>query len=185
MADAQTFPANYIARVVELPPTGGVEKEFVAKNADGRALTVRIEPANGLAWTASFASPIPGVRALSGMFATPSPESLCVVERGTAFAGDVRTGVGFDTPLDISPVVEVTPLVSVGLLLLQSPWEIAGLDSRGTRWISRRIAVDGFRVLGLRDGQIVGVADTQIEARSFSVNARTGEVSGAPDLPGD
>jgi hypothetical protein len=102
-----------------------------------------------------------------------------VVERGAAFLVDVlRPADGYLVTTD-GPVVGVEELVGEGYLLLLTPWTITAVDSRGTAWTSRRLAIEGFRVDGVDDDRIVGVADPDDEeSRDFAIELRSGEVIG-------
>lgn len=172
------FASEFDATVVEHP--GSVpDHVFAAPGAGARVVEIEVEPWGESTWTASFAAPDPGVRALSAILGMPSPTGLCVVERGTAFVGDVLTPDAFGVVKTGGPVVAAEELVGEGLLLLLTPWAITALDRHGHRWSTNRIAIDGLRVDEASDGWVRGVADpAEDEPRDFALNLITGEVVG-------
>ncbi|HEY0258913.1 MAG TPA: hypothetical protein VGC18_03595 [Lacisediminihabitans sp.] len=177
MITGDHFASEFDVAVVEY--SGGVpDHVFVAPGAGARAVLIEVEPWGESAWTASFAAPDPGVRALSAILGTPSSTGLCVIERGTAFVGDVLAPDAFSV-IKTGPVVAAEELVGVGMLLLLTPWAITALDRQGLRWSTDRIAIDGLRVDEAGDGWVRGVADPdEDEPRDFALNLATGEVVG-------
>lgn len=167
------FAADYVITDVDLP-SSGVDREFAAPGADGRRRVIRFEPNEADSWIASFAAPRPGVRSLSAFLATPDPARACIVERGSAFIGDVRTGDGFELVVDAGPMVQATALRSAGLLLLHTPWTLVAIDHAGVRWESPRLAIDGFQLTGLELGRVVGL-DPDDGGHPFTVDLETGE----------
>lgn len=152
---------------------------FSAEGAGARAVVVAVVPWGESTWTASFAGPDPGRRALTRLLGTPSPTGLCVIERGTAFVGDVLQPNGFEVVATPGPVVEAEELVAEARLLLVTPWAITAVGADGGQWTTPRIAVDGLRVDTVSDGWLRGVADPDDdEPRDFAVDLTTGEVTG-------
>ena len=178
------FPSEYSATIIELE-SREPDRWFTVPGAGSRAITVEIEPRDAPTWTAAFAGPEPGVRALTALLPTPSPTSLCVVERGTVYLGDVESPGTFKWLSLSEPVVDVEALLREEVLLLQTPWSIVGIDRNGFRWKTERIAVDGLRIDGACDGWANGVADPDdVEPRDFRLNLSTGDVIPAfgPDV---
>jgi hypothetical protein len=152
---------------------------FSAEGAGSRAAAVSVEPWGEPPWTAAFAGPDPGRRALTALLGTPSPTGLCVVERGTAFVGDVLEPDGFEVVATPGPVVAAEELVDEGALLLVTPWAITAVGPSGVLWTTPRIAVDGLRVDEASDGWVRGVADPDDdEPRDFAVGLATGQLTG-------
>lgn len=152
---------------------------FSAEGAGSRAVVVSVEPWGEPTWSASFAGPDPGRRALTALLGTPSPTGLCVVERGTAFVGDVREPEGFEVVATPGPVVAAEELVDEAALLLVTPWAITAVGPGGVQWTTPRIAVDGLRVDEANDGWVRGVADPDDdEPRDFAVDLANGQLIG-------
>ncbi len=177
MAIRNSFEHRYDATIAERPGVGHPTHAFAAGGAGARAVTVVVEPWYATSWTAEFAAPDPGIRALSGIFSTPNPDGLCVIERGTAFLGDVLTPRGFAVVQTRGPVVDVTEILSSGLLLLLTPWSITALDAQGSRWTTERIAIEALRLDEVSDGWARGWSDPEDDAaRRFAVELSSGRV---------
>lgn len=178
MNQHQSFHREYDISVTD-NLSAAPDYEFAGPNAGARSVFVTVAPWTESSWTATFASPDPGRRALSALLATPSPTGLCVVERGTAFLGDVRDPQRF-TRLPISgPVVSKMELPSENLLLLVTPRSISGIAASGLPWKTRRIAVDQIHVNGSVSGQAHGVADPGDDGScDFEIDLTNGQVVG-------
>lgn len=152
---------------------------FSAEGAGARASLIAVEPWGGSTWTATFAAPDPGLGALTALLGTPSPTGLCVIERGTAFLGDVLEAADFRVVATDGPVVAAESLVAEGVLLLVSPWAVTAIGSRGVQWTTPRIAIDGLRVDEASHGWVRGVADPDDdEPHDFAIEVATGQVIG-------
>ncbi|MFN8520945.1 MAG: hypothetical protein U0667_16480 [Chloroflexota bacterium] len=174
--------ATFDASVVERP-RGRPDFEFVAPGAGSRSVWIAVEPKAGSIWSGTFLAPDPGVRALSVLLRTPTPTGLCVVERGTAFLGDVLDPPSFKVLPTKGPVVDAQSLLRYELLLLLTPWAITAIDRGGVRWTTNRIAIDGLRIDSTEDGWAGGVADPEDEdPREFRVNLSTGQVVGGAGI---
>ncbi|WP_028050500.1 hypothetical protein [Cellulomonas sp. URHD0024] len=176
------FASEFDVAIVER--SGGLpDHAFAAPGAGARAVEVAVEPWGAPMWTATFAAPDLGVRALTAVIGTPSPTGLCVVERGTAFVGDVLEPAVFSVVETRGPVVDAEELPADGLLLLLTPWSITAVGQLGRRWTSERLAIDGLRVDEASDGWLRGVADPDDdEPRDFALNLATGEVVGGAGI---
>ncbi|MBW9214983.1 hypothetical protein KV102_09020 [Mumia sp. zg.B53] len=145
------FASEYHAAISEHP---AAEPDYVvaADGAGARAVAVEVETCGEPAWSAAFAAPGPGVRALTILLGTPAP-----------------TG----------PVVGAEVLAADGLLLLLSPWSIVAVDVDGVRWTTERIAIDGLRIDESDGGWVRGVADPNDDKpRDFAVELSSGRVVG-------
>lgn len=171
------FVAEYRAEVVDLPPAP--DYSFSAPGAGARAIVVGVEPWGKPPWTGTFAAPEPGCRTLTALLRTPSLTGLCVVERGTAFRGDVDRPHSFEVVPTTGPVVASKALVDDATLLLLTPWAITAIEAAGVRWTTERLAIDGLQVGEASDGWVRVVADPDSdEHRDVSVNVATGEIIG-------
>lgn len=182
MITGDHFASEFDAAIVERS-SGTSDHVFAAPGAGARAVEVVVEPWGRPMWTATFAAPDPGVRALTAVLGTPSPTGLCVVERGAAFVGDVLEPAGFSVVDTRHPVMGAEELTAEGVLLLLTPWSITAIGQSGHLWTSERIAIDGLRVVGAGSGWLRGVADPDgDEPRDFSLNLATGEVVGGAGI---
>lgn len=156
--------------------------EFSSDGSSSRAVRVLVSPSGRDAWTASVSAPDPNMRAVSGLFLAPSRTRLCVIERGTAFLGDVRYSKTFRDVHTHGPLISVRNLTNPSNLLLLTSWSISCIDFTGVELSTVRIAIDGFRIDGISSGKILGLADPDDEAREFSVDLANGSVSGGCGL---
>lgn len=178
MLTGDHFASEYEAAIAD-HPVGESGYVYAADGAGARAVAIEVEPWGEPAWLATFAAPEPGVRALTALLGTPASTGLCVVERGTAFLGDVLDPAGFIVVETPGPVVGAEELVLDGLLLLLSPWSIVAVGDEGVRWTTERIAIDGLRIDASDGGWVRGVADpNDDEPRVFSVELASGRVVG-------
>lgn len=164
-------------------PAGAAHYTVAADGAGARTIVITVEPSGERPWTAAFAAPDPGIRALTALLSTPSPTGLCVIERGTVFLGDVRDPGGFSVVDTKGPVVGAEELTSEGLLLLLTPWEITAVGTDGVLWTTGRIAIDGLRVDEVDGGWVRGVADPDDEEpRDFALDLVNGHVIGGAEI---
>ncbi|NEE04702.1 hypothetical protein [Phytoactinopolyspora halotolerans] len=176
----RVFPAEYEATYIDLPSAGDVDYEFLHEYGRAMASTVLVEPWSGPSWTGSFVAPDPLIRrATSGLFGTPSPVQLCVVERGSAFLVSVLNPRDYEFVRTDGPVLSVEQIVEESRLLLLTPWSITAVGVDGVAWTTRRVAIEGLRADEVAGGWLRGVADpVDDEPRDFAVNLKTGEVVG-------
>lgn len=172
------FASEFDVAIVDRP-VGEPDHVFAATGAGARAVAIEVEPWGEPAWVATFAAQDPGIRALTTLLGTPSPTGLCVIERGTAFLGDVLQPEGFAVVETRGPVVGAEELVADGLLLLLTPWSVVAVDVDGMRWTTERVAIDGLRIDESDGGWVRGVADpNDDEPRDFAVELSSGRVVG-------
>ncbi|GAA0616268.1 hypothetical protein HPO96_00430 [Kribbella sandramycini] len=177
----RVFPAEYEAQLTDLPAAGGADVELVAGSRG--SIFVTIEPSSGPAWTGEFGGEALVRTAATGLYPTPSPVRLCVVDRGTAFLADVLAPARSEQLEIDDPVMDVRPAVSERLLLLIGRWTITAVGPDGIVWTSPRIAFDGLRVDEIGDGLLRGVADPEDdEPRDFAVDLRTAQVVGGAGI---
>lgn len=166
---------EFIAEIVERSSVAP-NFTFSAAGSGARVIDVSVRLRNGSGWSACFAGPDPGIRAVTALLATPHPFGLCVIERGAAFLGDVRDPSGFSVIEHAEPVVEVLDVTAAaGLLLLISPWSVVAIDDNGLRWVSGRLSVYGLRIDEVRAGLIRLTADPDdVEPSILTIDATTG-----------
>jgi len=177
MITRRHFAREYHAEIAEYSATP--VHTFSAEGAKSRALKIVVEPSGRSRWSAQFAAPDPGRRALTALLGTPRLTGLCVVERGTAFLGDVLDPEDFEVVPTSGPVVTAEELPAESTLLLVTPWAITAIGAHGPLWTTQRIAIDGVRIDEASGGWVRGLADPDDdEPREFAVDLVTGRVSG-------
>jgi hypothetical protein len=147
----------------------------------GSALLLRIAPDTGEPWIGVFAAgdEVGPTRILS----CPDPLRLCVISRGAGYFVDSRNpkhwcGSG------IFPVKHVLAAPDAGLLLLAGFTDVEAWNVDGPVWRSARISIDGLRSLRVEGAQLRGEGWYPNCWEEFTLDLRTGEHQGGPDLSG-
>lgn len=168
------FPGAYRAEIVELPPVGGPDYTFPSGAVSGRATMILIQPEDGSPWVGRFVGAPSYRRGLTGLYGTPSPVHLCVLERGTSSLVDVTNPAATQVVPSDGPVRDVQPVIDAGVLLLATPWTDIAFGSGSIAWTSPRLAIEGLRLDDVHDHYLLGVADPDDEPREFALDLRTG-----------
>jgi hypothetical protein len=174
---------SYDAKILSgLPASGPQPAQFRATtrrlNSEGAVVKVSLGASS---WTGNFEK---GDGKLSGVWATPSPDHLCVVAGGRAYWVSARDDRGYDI-LPVYPVQDVRAILESDLLILVDYTEIAAIGREGLRWISDRISWDGIHILHADARGIIGQAwDAAAEQRvGFFVDTETGRLEGGSAPP--
>ncbi len=171
------FAQAYEVFVGDYDPAGQPDYEYVPASGHVPGTRICVDPFTGPSWTGSFAADASGERGVSGLFGTPGPEWLCVVQRGTPFLVNVLDPAQGSIVAVGGPVRVVEQLVEQFLLLLVTSWTITAVGVGVPLWTTSRIAIEEVRVDEVIDGVLFGVADPDaVEPRDFTVDQRTGEV---------
>jgi hypothetical protein len=163
----------------ELPgqPTG--LHYFPGQTAGQDGLVVRVVPETFGAWTGVFAFGRFGPGGLTRILSMPDPECLCVISRGAGYVVRVCDPSAWQK-VNAIPIVDVRPIPEAGLVVFANYTELLAYDDQGTRWRTKRLAWDGFRILIESDRTLVGEYwDNREETtRRFEVDLGTGETRG-------
>jgi hypothetical protein len=171
---------------VELPadPSRVPQIEFgVTPVHTGPAVIVSVRPTSGQRWIGVFAanhSP-PGV---TGIFACPSPDQLCVVAGGQGYV------VAADHPsrwsaIDVFPIVDVAFVADPPLLIVADLTGLMAYGTQGVVWRSARLSYDGIKLTDATSAQIRGHAWSAPRERwaDFTVETATGRHRGGANPP--
>lgn len=171
------FTANYKTCIID---SGDVEHGHVFQRSPSGtsqvALTWEVDVSSGHRWRGIIHADRPPVRAaVTGIFATPDPATMCAVANGDAFlinSGEPGAGTYLSTG---GPVVIVASAIEDDVLLLASPWVITAVGSAGLAWRTERLSIESLRLDEIADGWVRGISDPdEEEARNFAVNLRSG-----------
>jgi hypothetical protein len=165
----------YSASFVDKPASGWPGYHFSAEGSGSRAATVLVELRGRSSWSADFAAPAPGRRSLSGLFRLPDESTLCVVERGTAFVGDVTRPSGFAAVDRLGPVVGHTATHGGTWTLLVSPWKVCGIGRAGRVRTTERLADHGVRIVSSTEDVATIVADEGDGQRIIIIDLGSGQ----------
>lgn len=176
------FPAGgaWSCPVIAFDRDGRVQAEFVSRWGAPRILRVR--PPDSPEWVGMF--PSGGLGGVSGVYATPSPERLCVLVDGAAYIVRVD-GPQEGAVIAHDTVEQVVSSMEPPLLLLVRGIDIVALGSEGVAWRSPRLAVDDLRV-GVVDTDGIHCTGDLLsgDLASFIVDPASGLVSSGPRLEG-
>lgn len=187
------FPASYSARVLSEPPQQRAllfERPSGGKPSPGMlvwetpplpSLFVEIWTRNGTHWIGEFKA---GLGGISGIFATPNEDTICVISRGEAYLVDTLRPERYSL-LPVIPVKLIGRVPGRDLLFLVDYIELCAVSKDGLVWRTRRVSWDGIKILEVTDRQIRGEGwdaptDTWIP---FTVDVETGHVGGGPNVP--
>lgn len=178
----------------EFPPDGAWAYPVFAFDRDGRVRAdfvsrwgapriVRVRPTASPEWVGMF--PSGGLGGVSGVFATPSPDRVCVLVDGQAYL--VRSDAPEEGAVAAQDTVQqVIYALEPQLLLLASSFDIVALGPGGVAWRSPRLALDGLRV-GVVDADGIHCTGVVLpgDTVSFVVDPTSGQVSSGPHMGDD
>lgn len=147
----------------------------------GSAQQLHIAPADGEPWIGVFSAGYDG--GLTKLLSCPNPHWLCMISRGACYFVDSRNPQDW-REAGIFPVEHALAAPGAGLLLLAgfTDFEAWGID--GQAWRSARLSLDGLRGLRVEGMQLRGEGWHPDCWEEFTLDLRTGEHQGGPDLGG-
>jgi len=181
--DAQSFPHEWRAEVLAMPPLIAPARQFVyprlvagEEDALARgALQVQVHPASGGTFVATCALGFSDPAMPTGVWACPNPGEMCAVAGGYAYIVDTAAPER-STHIPLKPVVEVLVVTAHGLLVFVGFHAIVAWGVDGLAWQTGRLSWEGIRIGGVEGEALCGFGwdmrtDREVE---FSVDVRTG-----------
>lgn len=158
------------------------ESEHMDKEASIRFSLV-VDCLDGNKWIGLFGRGVKG--GISGIYDTPSKDTVCVISEGLGFWIPVNSPESF-TRIKVFPIKEVVSMPSQGIILFIDFDQIACFDVSGLRWLTHRISWDGIVINEVNSSSIKGMtwnAPTN-ENLPFEIHLENGEVKGGsnPDI---
>jgi hypothetical protein len=178
-----TFPHSYsVIQLTELPGNGQHPPIYfpgvtTAGGKDG--VLLRFARSNGKQWSGCFAF---GNYGLSGVFAVPDPDRVCVVSKGTGY------WVYVDEPekssqMRVFPIRDVRVVPDARTLLIADFISLSAFGSDGQLW-KQCVCWDDLKILDIREGIVRGLGyDRQKRQQGiaeFAVELATGRVLVSP-----
>ncbi len=173
-----TFPHRYeCRRLTEFPVSESVPRYCYpgASREGGRdGVLVEVRPDGGQAWVGVFAFGRFAQVGVSGIFATPDADRLCVVTRGEGYVVSASDPSSWER-VRATPVTEVRPLQAQGILLLASFTDLFAYGEAGLLWRTERLVLDGLRIREITETFVTGEGDAPGRGTAtFCVDLRTG-----------
>lgn len=156
-----------------------------AVDVGGRdGINVRVSPAHGENWTATFAFGRFGPKSVTGLFTTPNPSMFCVISEGQAYLVSSTDPSVYEC-LSLVPVLEVRSSVKHQLLIFANHTELVAVGANGIAWRTARLSWDNLKLTTMSDDTIEGAFwDIQTESeRTFRVSLSDGSHTGGAFVP--
>lgn len=149
--------------------------------ASGPTLNVEVSNRAGDIWIGEFEA---GPEGLTGIFATPCPDSLCVVNVGQGYLVPTLAPNRFQV-IPTLPIKVVRRVPEASILLFVDYTRLSAVGVDGLLWETPRISWDGIRLVEVSRDRVRGIgwdspANNEVE---FSVDIQTGMAHGgsSPD----
>jgi hypothetical protein len=183
-----TFPSSYECRELTSAPGCRTLPCYYypgASKEGGRdGIIAEVRPDAGQPWLGSFAFGRVTPKGVSGMFATPDPQALCVVARGAGYWVRVSDPEVWE-PIAADPITDVRPVAAQGILVFADYTRLVAYGEAGLRWRTKRLTWDDLKITEVQDEFITGEGwDAPANSSvSFRVSLATGEHEGGiPDV---
>lgn len=157
---------------------GAVDAEFQSRW--GTPAVYLIETREGAKWVGMFAAG--GLGGVTGVFACPANQMLCIVVDGLAYLVNVEAPSS-GALIAHDQVYQVVPAVSPSLLLLVRFIDIVAIDAGGIAWKSDRLCVDDLRVEAVTQRTIICTGENLGGSPTIEVDPHTGVRIGGAQLP--
>ena len=140
------------------------------------SMLVKVVPYEGDPWIGEFAEGLGGV---SGLFATPSPTTLCVVSRGQGYWVPVLAPSDFKE-VRCCPIKSVFVVPERNIVVFASYTELSCYGPDGFLWMTDRLSWDGLKITDITPQEIRGLAWDSPENKEveFVVDIETGKHQG-------
>jgi hypothetical protein len=164
------FAANYR---YEEAGDGSVHRLELFGQKYGTPLTeMTFRPSNGESWRGRFRE---GGYGLNGVFATPDPDTVCVILGGLGYWIPVLDPARH-VFVRCAPVIDVVALHDVGVILFVDYSRLAAYDASGLAWEIGSLVDDELAITEVRDGKVRGRGWSSGKDLNFEIDARTGRV---------
>lgn len=179
------WPSHYAIDFDPDLPTGAVTHFSVSDKARRPiGLLIRITPGNARPWYATFEQGYDSRNAVTGVWAHPHPERLCVICKGAGWIID-STHPELWECIGAFPITFVVPVPRPGLIVFADFTRLIAYDRNGKVWRTEELSWDGIKVSGIAEEWLYGYgfdAPTEGEV-PFAVNLRSGRHTGGSAPP--
>lgn len=145
---------------------------------------VNITPKAGSSWLGVFAYGQLSDKAVTGVFSTPNPDTVCIIAKGEGYWVPVLNPSKWEF-VKSAPIVDVRCARQNGLILFMDHTEIVAYGKSGLVWTSDRLSLDGFKILSLQQDKILGryYSHSLDSDQDFTIDLFTGKRLSAPFTP--
>jgi hypothetical protein len=149
---------------------------LVLETASGAKVRVEVLTGKGDVWVGEFEA---GPGGLSGIFAMPCPDDLCVVNAGYAYKVPTLTPNHYEL-IPAIPVKDVLRVPDKNILVFVDYVRLTALGPAGLLWQSPDVSWDGIKLCEVSTALIRGLgwdspANRYVE---FVINVETGHTEG-------
>ncbi len=178
------FATSYEAVVLPgLPGSGPAVRQFRGRHqrSHREGLVVEVRASNDQSWVGNFQF---GDGKRSGLYATPSPDRLCVVAGGRGYFVPVTDPSAYEI-VSAYPIEDVRSIPELGLLLFVSFTVVVAYGTAGQAWSAGRVSWDGISIRSVSCDGVHGTAWDSPGGREvgFFIDPRTGAVEGGAAPP--
>ena len=177
-----TFPHSYRVVPTELSRNGEHPPIYFpggTRTGGKDGLLLRFTASNGDQWSGCFAF---GDYGLCGVFASPDPDSVCVVSNGTGYWVHVNAPEK-SSEMHALPIRDVRIVTDARILLLADFTSISAFGSDGQLW-KHRVCWDDLRIQEIQEGIVRGIGfdptNRKQSVAEFAVELATGRVLVSP-----
>ena len=123
-------------------------------------------------WIGNFE---PGVEGLTGIFATPSEDIVCIVVKGQGYWVPVKSPKNYEI-IPIIPIKEVKPVPGKNVMIFIDYLRIAAYGENGLLWKTKNLSWDGLKITEITQSKIKGLAWDMPNSKKveFIVDVMTG-----------
>jgi hypothetical protein len=179
------FVARYECRILEDLPREG--SDVLRFNSSGRfdkdlelstRLVVECIPNKGAPWVGLFEG-VAKDYPLTGLYATPCEERVCVVNRGASYIVRTTAPQSWERP-PILPVLAIFRVPEHPIMLFSGFQDVAAYGPHGLMWCVDHVGADDVKISAVNSHSIIGTAwDPQADRMvPFSIAPTTGHVNG-------
>ena len=176
-----SFQHAWYAKIQADTPSTLPSRQFIypqqADEVEIGALEVMIRPIaqKALPFLATCALGFRDPAVPTGLWSVPRKEEICLVSGGYAYVIDTSEPENF-TMIPLRPVMEIRPLVALGLMLFIGHHGIIAWGADGQAWESDKLSDEGIRITDIAGGILYGMGweMSSDKEKAFAVDLMTG-----------
>lgn len=184
------FAMAYTCRILpEMPKTQTAVLQFFDEPDPSRlGLLVEVKPSTSPSWIGSF-QPCHEDYPLTGVYACPSPEQVCIVNQGAGYLVNVNQPSNWER-IHVIPILGVQRVPDRPILLFWDFQDLAAYGPEGLLWRIERLSNDGLTITEVTASAITGISCRPLnrtpyeEEVPFRIDPLTGKTEGGRESSG-